>query len=643
MRRSAWPLALVFTALFAVPSGGRAQPLVVVDPGHGGADPGAVGCTGLEEAGVVLDVASRLRTLLEAAGLRVTMTRETDVSVGLSARAALANDMGADVFVSNHSNSNAGTPASGTETWVATAASMRSIDLATLLQAAMVAEWGLPDRGVKFADFVVVRDTTMPAALAELAFTNRCTPDAALLADPAARQRMAEAQAGAILEWLGVGPGPGVGTLRGVVFEDQGVGIEDLSVRLPGASVRIVETGASATAASPDGAWSFEMPAGTYSVEASAVGHVTASRTCAVTSGATTWCSVGLLPETAMPDAGAATDAAAATDAGIDAGEPMVRDGASCGCRVGSNGAGSAWAIGLVLAVIAARRRSPWLALVLAGCGTAAAPAAAPLVIAEALVPEVIVELSADAASPVLSEDGAWLLVPSRTLDCLEFVELATGERRVIAEGPRVGLEPRFQADGSVAYRGPEDSATAIPSFAVSRGGQPVPVTLGSHGVHAWVEHGEGEDRVLYRDGATTRVLSPGGDRYLLPSLSGTGWLAYWGAESGVLAVELDTGRTLRIGDPLLETGTFGHPRFDASGRFLVLERTEDDGHAISAAELRLVDLGTVPARRFALALDARARQPSLSRMAQVEGGFAGRIAWAEPGRVVVAAIRVPR
>ena len=87
---------------------------------------------------------------------------------------------------------------------------------------------------MKRRDFTVIATTRMPAALTELGFTNRCDPDAALLRDPAARQRAAEAHARGVLLTLGRDPGgvtggptTGTGVLRGVVFEDQGAGLED--------------------------------------------------------------------------------------------------------------------------------------------------------------------------------------------------------------------------------------------------------------------------------------------------------------------------------------------------------------------------------------------------------------------------------
>ncbi len=82
--------------------------VVVIDPGHGGKDPGAVGASGLQEKEVTLKVALELRDLLRKAGLTVYMTRETDVFVGLRQRTRFANEKNADIFVSIHANAIAG-------------------------------------------------------------------------------------------------------------------------------------------------------------------------------------------------------------------------------------------------------------------------------------------------------------------------------------------------------------------------------------------------------------------------------------------------------------------------------------------------------------------------------------------------------
>lgn len=270
--------------------------IVVLDPGHGGADSGAVGCS-LQEADVVLDVCQRAATLLREADLTVHMTRDDDRFIELAARATFANSRGAALFVSVHANANDGAPATGTETFVYTTASAESRDLGQEVQDELIATWGLRDRLLKFANFSVLRNTSMPAALAELAFINRCDPDAALLGSPAERARIAAALARAILTTLGrTGPvdPPTTGRLIGVSFEDTGMGLEDTSVRIPAAMVRV---GDDVLTSGADGLFAFNLTPGTYEVEVSMPGFATTTRECAVSSGVDNWCSVGLMRE----------------------------------------------------------------------------------------------------------------------------------------------------------------------------------------------------------------------------------------------------------------------------------------------------------------------------------------------------------
>lgn len=290
-------LATAFT-LLAAPASAQ---LIVIDAGHGGSDPGAVGC-GLEEADVVLDVSRRLQTLLEGAGLSVALTRSDDRYVGLSARADYANSRGAARFVSIHANANAGTPATGTETFVAEGASSSSRDMGTRIQSEMVGTWGLRDRGLKTARFTVLVRTSMPASLSEMGFINNCGTDAVKLGSPAQRQTIAEAHYRAILTHLGRSaptpsptptptPTPSTGRIRGVIFEDVGAGLEDTSRRLDGARVTV---GGSAATTDATGNFSFDVAPGDTTVRAELSGFTTSTRTCTVSAGGETWCSVGL-------------------------------------------------------------------------------------------------------------------------------------------------------------------------------------------------------------------------------------------------------------------------------------------------------------------------------------------------------------
>jgi N-acetylmuramoyl-L-alanine amidase len=90
---------------------------VVIDPGHGGTDPGCLGLAGQKEKDIVLDVALRLKKLLEAASLRVILTRESDIFIPVESRNILANNRKADLFVSIHANASFNRQRSGIETY----------------------------------------------------------------------------------------------------------------------------------------------------------------------------------------------------------------------------------------------------------------------------------------------------------------------------------------------------------------------------------------------------------------------------------------------------------------------------------------------------------------------------------------------
>jgi len=181
---------------------------IAVDPGHGGNDPGAIGPSGYTEAECALDIGLRLRDLLEANGAEVVMTRETDVTVSLSERTNIANNAGADIFVSIHNNAFDGT-VQGIETfyWEGLPPDSEAAQLSDLLQTELINEIDSPDRGVKTANFHVLRETSMPASLTENLFIDNPEEEAKLM-DPSVRQRIADAHHRAICEYFDVDPGP---------------------------------------------------------------------------------------------------------------------------------------------------------------------------------------------------------------------------------------------------------------------------------------------------------------------------------------------------------------------------------------------------------------------------------------------------
>ncbi|MDX2231961.1 MAG: N-acetylmuramoyl-L-alanine amidase [Leptolyngbyaceae cyanobacterium bins.349] len=173
--------------------------VVVIDPGHGGPDPGAVGIGGLKEVDVLMPISLQVAGLLRQQGVEVVLTRETDIDLGLAPRAALANRINATLFVSIHANaiSMSRPDVNGAETFYFESGR----ELAEHIQRNIITETGMRDRGVKRARFYVLRHTRMPSALVEVGFVTGAQ-DAPRLADPQFRSRMAVAIARGILEYV---------------------------------------------------------------------------------------------------------------------------------------------------------------------------------------------------------------------------------------------------------------------------------------------------------------------------------------------------------------------------------------------------------------------------------------------------------
>jgi N-acetylmuramoyl-L-alanine amidase len=204
--RAQFPTASTPLSADGLPVVPRGRFRVVIDPGHGGPDPGAVGIGGLRETDVVLDVSLQLARLLQARGVDVVLTRTTEVDVDLPPRVALANASKADAFVSVHANalSMSRPDVNGIETFYFEGGTSRSRALASALQEQMVAiSSGSPDRGVRTGRFFVIRRTVMPSALVEMGFVTGSL-DSRRLADPDFRRRMALALATGVLSYLQV-------------------------------------------------------------------------------------------------------------------------------------------------------------------------------------------------------------------------------------------------------------------------------------------------------------------------------------------------------------------------------------------------------------------------------------------------------
>ncbi|KXG78398.1 Sporulation-specific N-acetylmuramoyl-L-alanine amidase [Fervidicola ferrireducens] len=172
---------------------------VVIDPGHGGHDPGAV-ANSLRESDITLDLALKVAQELEQLGFDVRLTREDDRYISLEGRAALANQWDADLFVSLHCNAASNPAARGFESYIYSRAQSSTRELARKIHerlAAFLYQFGVPDRGIKEANFYVLRETKSPATLLECLFITN-SEDAKLLQDVNWRSRLASEIAQAV-------------------------------------------------------------------------------------------------------------------------------------------------------------------------------------------------------------------------------------------------------------------------------------------------------------------------------------------------------------------------------------------------------------------------------------------------------------
>ena len=145
----------------------RPSTVVVIDAGHGGFDRGGIPGQRVSESMMTLDVALRLRTVLQASGYRVVMTRSSDVFVPLGTRVAIANSYRNAIFVCIHFNSATRRGANGIETYFY---SGQSLPLASAIHYYVAGGAPSPNRGVRRRGYYVLRRTSIPAVLVECGF-----------------------------------------------------------------------------------------------------------------------------------------------------------------------------------------------------------------------------------------------------------------------------------------------------------------------------------------------------------------------------------------------------------------------------------------------------------------------------------------
>jgi N-acetylmuramoyl-L-alanine amidase len=212
---------------------------VIIDPGHGGNDPGATSRSGIKEKNINLDVAKKLRDELQRQGIDVVMTRARDESVSLERRTEIATKANADLYVSVHANSNPSSSLDGIEVYVCKVLGTKekndeqlrrnydllyrtlnmendkkyrlivadmmmgykrseSSALASQIASKLVRELRVSSHGVKSSGFFVVRNTLMPAVLVEIGFLTNPREEK-LLNTAAYRQKVADSLADSIV------------------------------------------------------------------------------------------------------------------------------------------------------------------------------------------------------------------------------------------------------------------------------------------------------------------------------------------------------------------------------------------------------------------------------------------------------------
>ena len=175
------------------------RPRIIIDPGHGGDDPGTIGIGGFREKDVVLPISLDVAEILRKQDIEVIMTRDTDNFISLEGRTDMANDLDADLFVSIHANAiNLSRPdVNGLETYYYKSGRR----LAEVIHWSILNGVEIDNRGIRRARFFVLRHSTMPAVLVEVGFLTG-EVDSSRLKDPNHRRQMAEAIARGIVEYI---------------------------------------------------------------------------------------------------------------------------------------------------------------------------------------------------------------------------------------------------------------------------------------------------------------------------------------------------------------------------------------------------------------------------------------------------------
>ena len=208
-----------------VPESARPSTVVVIDAGHGGHDRGGIAGQSVAEKNMTLDVAQRLRAILNSYGYRTVMTRDSDVFIPLGTRVAIANSYSDAIFVCIHFNATPRRAASGIETYFY---SSQSLALASAIHYYVAGGAPSANRGVRRRGFYVLRNTRIPSVLVECGFLTNPT-EAQYAQNAGYRQKLALEIAHGIQNRASVARIPGADR---VVSSDSSTALEPETVPL---------------------------------------------------------------------------------------------------------------------------------------------------------------------------------------------------------------------------------------------------------------------------------------------------------------------------------------------------------------------------------------------------------------------------
>ena len=226
--------------------------------------------------------------------------------------------------------------------------------------------------------------------------------------------------------------------------------------------------------------------------------------------------------------------------------------------------------------------------------------------------------------APLVSPAGDRVAFTKRPYKGLFVMNLENGEIKEMTGESKAGYYPLWSATGDkISYRVPGQKFTAVPQFTIDMAGKDAK----PFSPHPNLRLLQKNDKILLKDANSVSEVSPGGDKFFAPVLSGDKkFIVYNGLKTGVSLYRIKDGTTINI-------GAGNHPTFSADGNYLVFYRPLDDGHTVTASEIFITDLNDANFRTAQLTdtEDVKEKHPSM---------YKGALYYSADGKIYSAKIR---